>query len=83
VINSLSYQGEIKCTGFNDQCDQFFHVFEEGKVYYISNARVGIAKKGSFNTINNEYEITLGKDSNVEPVGLIPLLARLFSKATV
>jgi replication factor A1 len=36
-------------------------------VYFLSKARINIAKK-QFNNVNNEYEISLGNESEVEPV---------------
>ena len=29
-------QGEIKATGFNEEVDNLYPMFEEGKVYFIS-----------------------------------------------
>lgn len=51
--------GEIRATGFNEQCDTLYDVFQEGSVYYISSpCRVNIAKK-QYSTVNNDYELTL------------------------
>ncbi len=45
-VNLLDESGEIKATGFNEQCDQFYDVLNEGSVYYISTpCRVNLAKK--------------------------------------
>lgn len=49
-------------------------MLEEGKVYYISKARVNIAKK-QFSTLNNEYEIMFEKDTDVQLVSGYFLLA--------
>ncbi|KAG0276608.1 Replication factor A protein 1 [Linnemannia exigua] len=57
--------GEIKVTAFNQQVDDFFNVVEEGKVYYLSAAKVDIAKK-QFSTVKNDYEIVLQRDSQIE-----------------
>lgn len=39
-------------------------MFEEGKVYYISKARVNVAKK-QFSNLTSEYEITFENSSEV------------------
>ncbi|CZR59790.1 probable single-stranded DNA-binding protein 68k chain [Phialocephala subalpina] len=58
--------GEIKATGFNDQCDQLYETFQEGSVYYISSpCRVQLAKK-QFSNLNNDYELTFERDTVVE-----------------
>lgn len=67
-INLLDDSGEIRATGFNDQCDALYGLFEEGSVYYISSpCRVQIAKK-QFTNLNNDYELTFEKDTVVEKV---------------
>ncbi|OOF90747.1 hypothetical protein ASPCADRAFT_211662 [Aspergillus carbonarius ITEM 5010] len=64
-VNLLDDSGEIRATGFNDQCDMLYDTFEEGSVYYISNCRVQIAKK-QFTNLNNDYELTFERDTVVE-----------------
>lgn len=60
--------GEIRATGFNEQCDTLYDVFQEGSVYYISSpCRVNIAKK-QYSTVNNDYELTFERDTVVERV---------------
>lgn len=67
-INLLDDSGEIRATGFNDQCDALYGLIEEGNVYYISSpCRVQIAKK-QFTNLNNDYELTFEKDTVVEKV---------------
>jgi replication factor A1 len=67
-VNLLDDSGEIKATGFNDQCDMLFDLFQEGSVYYISSpCRVQIAKK-QFSNLNNDYELTFERDTIVEKV---------------
>lgn len=44
-------------------------MFEEGKVYYISKARVTMAKK-QFSTLNNEYELGLEHGTEIEACGV-------------
>lgn len=65
-VNLLDESGEIKATGFNDQCDMFFDTFQEGNVYYISSpCRVQLAKK-QFSNLNNDYELTFENNTRVE-----------------
>jgi replication factor A1 len=42
-------------------------LLEEGKVYYISKARVGMAKK-QFSNLTNEYELMFENSTEIELV---------------
>ncbi|KAH6697614.1 replication factor-A protein [Plectosphaerella plurivora] len=65
-VNLLDESGEIKATAFNQQCDQFYELFQEGSVYYIhSPCKVQIAKK-QFTNLPNDYELTFERDTQVE-----------------
>ena len=65
-VNLLDESGEIKATGFNDQCDAFFDVLQEGSVYYISSpCRVSLAKK-QFTNLPNDYELAFERDTVIE-----------------
>ncbi len=65
-VNLLDESGEIKATAFNDQCDQFYDVLQEGCVYYISSpCRIQLAKK-QFSNIPNDYELSFERDTLVE-----------------
>lgn len=65
-MNLLDDSGEIRATGFNEQCDLLYDLFQENSVYYISSpCRVQIAKK-QFSNLNNDYELTFERDSQVE-----------------
>ncbi|KAM0139113.1 hypothetical protein ACHAP3_003381 [Botrytis cinerea] len=65
-VNLLDESGEIKATGFNEQCDALYETFQEGSVYYITSpCRVQIAKK-QFSNINNDYELMFERDTLVE-----------------
>ncbi|KAH8821109.1 replication factor-a protein 1 [Xylogone sp. PMI_703] len=65
-VNLLDESGEIKATGFNDQCDRLYDIFQEGSVYYISSpCRVQLAKK-QFTNLPNDYELTFERDTQVE-----------------
>ena len=65
-VNLLDDSGEIRATGFNDQCDLLYDLFQENSVYYITSpCRVQIAKK-QFSNLNNDYELTFERDTVVE-----------------
>ncbi|KAI0179132.1 replication factor-a protein [Hypoxylon sp. FL1284] len=65
-VNLLDESGEIKATGFNEQCDQYYDILQEGQVYYISNpCRVSLAKK-QFTNLPNDYELTFERDTVIE-----------------
>ena len=66
-VNLLDQTGEIKATAFGDQVTHLYHVLEEGKVYYISKARVTMARK-QFSNLNNEYELGLEPNTEIEAV---------------
>lgn len=63
----LDETGEIKATAFNAAADELYDKIREGGVYYVSRARVNVAKK-KFSTTSGEYEITLEKTSEVVEV---------------
>ncbi|KAH6609722.1 replication factor a1 [Trichoderma cornu-damae] len=65
-VNLLDESGEIKATGFNDQCDAFYDLLQEGSVYYISSpCRVSLAKK-QFSNLPNDYELSFERETVVE-----------------
>ncbi|TIA87996.1 hypothetical protein E3P99_02842 [Wallemia hederae] len=65
-VNLMDETGEIRATGFNETVDEFYSMLEEGKVFFITKARVQIAKK-QFSNLQNEYEITFDKSTQIEP----------------
>lgn len=79
--NLLDETGEIRATGFNDAVDKLYHVLEEGKVFFISQARVNIAKK-QFSNLNNEYELTFDGKTIVEPASPMSVPDRDGSSST-
>lgn len=83
-INLLDDSGEIRATGFNEQCTALYELFHEGEVYYISSpCRVAIAKK-QFTNLDNDYELTFERDTLVEKVSkpsILFLKYLTFSKA--
>ena len=65
-VNLLDESGEIRGTGFNDQCDALYDIFQEGGVYYITSpCRVNMAKK-QFSNLANDYELMFERDTQVE-----------------
>ncbi|KAI1332899.1 replication factor-A protein [Xylariaceae sp. FL0255] len=64
-VNLLDESGEIKATGFNEQCDQFYEILQEGSVYYISTCRVSLAKK-QFSNLPNDYELMFERETTIE-----------------
>ena len=64
--------GEIRATGFNAAVDELYDKLQEGKVYYVSKARVNIANK-KFNA-SSEYEISLERNSEIREVSSTPSL---------
>ncbi|KIJ69175.1 hypothetical protein HYDPIDRAFT_24028 [Hydnomerulius pinastri MD-312] len=64
-VTLMDETGEIRATGFNAVVDELYDKLEEGKVYYISKARVNLAKK-KFSNVQNDYELSLEKNTEVE-----------------
>ncbi|XP_015606859.1 replication protein A 70 kDa DNA-binding subunit [Cephus cinctus] len=65
-MDLLDESGEIRCTGFKEQCDKFYDMIEVGKIYYISRCALKPANK-KFSSLNNDYEMTLTNDSEIIP----------------
>ena len=66
-LTLMDETGEIKATGFNQVVDDLFDRIEEGKVYYVSRARVNMAKK-KFSHLPNQYELSLERNTEFEEV---------------
>ncbi|KAH8830283.1 hypothetical protein DL96DRAFT_1592292 [Flagelloscypha sp. PMI_526] len=64
-VNLLDETGEIRATAWNAVADELFPLFELGKAYWVSKARVNLAKK-KFSNLSNDYELTLEKTTEVE-----------------
>ncbi|KAK3674603.1 Replication factor A protein 1 [Recurvomyces mirabilis] len=65
-VNFLDDSGEIRATGFNDAVDSFYELLQEGGVYYVSSpCKVQLAKK-QFSNLNNDYELTFERDTQIE-----------------
>ena len=66
-VTLMDDSGEIRATAFNAVVDDLYPRLEEGKVYYISKARVNLAKK-KFSNVNNDYELGFERNTEVEEV---------------
>ncbi len=66
-VNFLDESSEIRATGFNEEVDKFYNLLQENKVYYISKAKVTIAKK-QFSNLPNDYELQFKGDTEIEEV---------------
>lgn len=66
-VTLMDESGEIRATAFNAVVDELYDRFEEGKVYFVSKARVNLAKK-KFSNVQNDYELSLEKNTEVEEV---------------
>ncbi|KAJ7766814.1 hypothetical protein B0H16DRAFT_1687022 [Mycena metata] len=64
-VTLMDETGEIRATAFNAVAADLYERLHEGKVYFISRARVNIAKK-QFSHLNNEYELGLEKNTEIE-----------------
>jgi replication factor A1 len=69
TVTLMDETAEIRGTGFNAVADDLFEKLQEGKVYFVSNARVNLAKK-KFNNLPNDYELSFERNTEVEEVGL-------------
>jgi replication factor A1 len=64
-VTLMDESGEIRGTGFNQVVDDLYDKLEEGKVYFVSKARVNLAKK-KFSNLSNDYELSLEKNTEIE-----------------
>lgn len=64
-VNFLDESDEIRATAFNDVAEKMYQVLQEGKVYYISKARIQQAKP-QFSRLSHPYELNLDRDTIVE-----------------
>ena len=68
----MDESGEIRATAFNAAVDELYDRLQDGKVYLISKAKVNLAKK-KFSNVNNEYELTFERSTEVEEVCILML----------
>lgn len=64
-VNFLDESDEIRATAFNDLADKFYQQLEEGKVYYVSKARIQQSKP-QFSHLSHPYELALDRDTVIE-----------------
>lgn len=64
-VNFLDTSGEIRATAFNDMATKFNEILQEGKVYYVSKARLQPAKP-QFSNLSHPYELSLDRDTVIE-----------------
>jgi len=62
-------QGEIRASCWHEDADKYAAIFEVGKVYYISRGRLKPANKQYSGGVKNDYELTIGNETDVELVG--------------
>ncbi len=60
----MDESGEIRCTGFKEQCEKFYKMLEVGKVYLISNCTLKPANK-QYSKLDNDYEMTMKESTEV------------------
>ncbi|PSN38056.1 Replication protein A 70 kDa DNA-binding subunit [Blattella germanica] len=65
-MDLVDESGEIRATAFKDQCDKFYDMIEENKVYLVSKCAVKTANK-KFCNLKNDYEISFTNETQVIP----------------
>ena len=73
-ITLMDESGEIKGTAWNAAVDDLYEKLQENRVYFISKARVNLAKR-KFATVSNDYELSLDRSTEIEEVSA-PLHSR-------
>src|SRR6266404_187655 len=66
-VTLMDDSGEIKGTAWNAVVDELYTKLQENKVYFLSRARVNLAKK-RFSTLPNEYELSFDRGVEIEEV---------------
>jgi len=61
----LDNSGEIKVSGFNEQCDKFYDMLQIDSVYFISRGQLKTANK-QYMKLNNDYEMTMTNETAIE-----------------
>lgn len=64
-VNFLDTSGEIRATAFNDMADKLNEKLQEGKVYYVSKARLQPAKP-QFSNLSHPYELSMDRETVIE-----------------
>ncbi|XP_049795806.1 replication protein A 70 kDa DNA-binding subunit-like isoform X2 [Schistocerca nitens] len=58
--------GHIHATAFGEQCDEFYDLIEEGRVYFISRGKLNPTNK-KFTSVNHRYQMTFTRWTTVRP----------------
>lgn len=66
-VTFMDDSGEIKGTAWNALVDELYEKLQENHVYFVSKARVNLAKK-KFSTVSNDYELSLDRGIEIEEV---------------
>jgi replication factor A1 len=81
-VTFMDDSGEIKGTAWNLMVDNLYEKLQENRVYFVSKARVNLAKK-KFSTLANDYELSLDGGIEIEEVHLslcsLWLAAKMFA----
>lgn len=64
-MDVMDESGEIRVTGFKEQCDKFYEMIEADKVYYITKCQLKPANK-QYSSLKNDYEMTMTNDTIVQ-----------------
>ncbi|SCV02761.1 LAME_0H05006g1_1 [Lachancea meyersii CBS 8951] len=64
-VNLLDTSGEIRATAFNDNAVKYYEVLQEGRVYFVSKARIQPSKP-QFSNLSHPYELQLDRDTVIE-----------------
>jgi replication factor A1 len=55
----------IRATFFNEAVDAFDPIIQSGQVYFVGGGSVKKVANRRFNNVNNEYEMSFGKDAQI------------------
>lgn len=65
-VEFIDATGEIRATGFNEQCDKFYDMLTVDHVYNISRGSLKTANK-QYSKLNNDYEMTFSSETVIQP----------------
>lgn len=77
-LTLMDETGEIKATAFNAVADDVNEKVVQGGVYFISRARVNLAKK-KYSNVQNEYELSFEKTTEIVEASNLCLMLRCCS----
>lgn len=64
-VEFIDVTGEIKATGFQEQCDKFYDMLQIDNVYFISRGALKPANK-QYSKLSNDYEMTFNNETVIE-----------------